>query len=1274
MSVSRVYDPSQLHLKKELTQIRKAARVLRDPGTSSSWRSPLSSTRSAAAALSALNASGVRKTPSFHFELQNATKSAANNKEGGREEEKKVFLYNWRSKNNKSSSEKSLVRVDLDDGNHNNEVDGSSSFPGSVPSSGASVDDCLSDARNGGGRAADSKSDTYVDEFLHLHSHGDGCRPPRRDHNQTTGIRRRDTRLASMASPATMRRAMGKMKIRKTSSSLMHKQRRNKLQQLVPSRRSMNSKLALKGVTPCNSIGLSQDSASLIEQSDDTEKYYNSEDLGHSSATSPLLSRVMQMNFPQSSNKILRGGRRGDSSYTYSTPALSASSFNRYFNNRIPSNVESWDGTTVSLNEVDGEAEDALDLPGQQGCGIPCWSRRSTPKHKGGYGSCSPSLSDALRRKGSRLICGTQIAHHNRHRSLSCIGKQRIVSGTVQGRIPLLNSCDAGASSFGTGNSDDELSTNFGELDLEGLSRLDGRRWSASCRSQEGLEPMALAGDSQDESMLETVRSFGQRYRPVFFDALVGQHIVVQSLMNAITRGRIAPLYLFQGPRGTGKTTTAKIFAASLNCLATDEMKPCGVCRECANSFSSKSRNIIEVDGTNKKRIDSVRYLLKRLAVAPPSATSSYKVFVIDECHLLSSKTWAALLKFLEQPLPKVVFIFITTDLENVPHTILSRCQKHLFNKIKDVDIVTRLQRIAAEENLEVEPDALDLIALNADGSLRDAETMLEQLSLLGKRITSTLVNELVGIVSDEKLLELLELAISSNTAETVKRSRELLDSGADPLVLMPQLASLIMDIIAGNYLLDGGKHCNSFVGRMSEVELEKLKHALKLLSEAEKQLRVSSERSTWFTATLLQLGSVTSPEFTLSGSSRKQSSKTTDEEQSTASRDGPGLVQKSDAHYVSRRLASLATLPNSCHQEASFLLKDGISSNSKASHSKSRHSVDTTASHEDMVVEQILSSKLDAGKLDNLWLQCIGRCHYEKLRQLLQNYGKLVSVSEIDGVLLTYIAFGDEKIKSRADRYLISITNSFETVLKRSVEVRIIVLPDGLIPIDNKEAVMPPHSTGCKMEPINKDENLASLNNSPLLDERSLAIKGNDKAGSTRERRQELPMQKIETIIREQRLETAWLQAVEKGTPSSTSRLRPERNQVLPQDGASLPQNQLEAMSSIDLTSHRWDDERNLEVKPLKINDKKIVEKDQIGTRAELPPISPSLLHQSSCGGNLSKKDHQGYESGPGGKGCNILFCWNTRHPRRAKGTTVQQRKGENFLCFGECRKKSRI
>ncbi|CAK9177830.1 unnamed protein product [Ilex paraguariensis] len=797
--------PSNLHLKKELTQIRKAARVLRDPGTTSSWRSPLGSARSAIANTAASSSA----TNYYHHHHKNNDNSRNNPFDNLSEQlyqlplrvesfranvsEKKVFLHNWRTR--KSESERSAATLQSEDkqrrenrhgqGDDEND-DGSSSVPEE------SIEDSLSDAQNGGN---DSKSDTYI-----------------------TG------RYASMISKCkdttltpSIRRIVKKKSKKSMHSNAISRHHQEKLQKQIVL--SKSSKRVLKNLP---ALGLGRDdSVSLVDPSDDTEDYCNSEDLRRVSAASQLLTLLKHKNWSHSSANWLRNSRKDESSYSYSTPAMSTSSHNIY-GNRNPSNAGSWDATTGSFNDGDDEVDEQLDLPGRQGCGISCWSKRSTPKYRGGCGSCySPSFSDTLRRKGSSILCGSQSMYHRKRRGSSLgSNKRRPVSRTAQGLIPLLtNSGDCrGGSSIGTGNSDDELSTNFGELDLEALSRLDGRRWSSSCRSRDGLELRVQNGEGDEQSTPENIRSLSQKYRPMFFEELVGQNIVVQSLMNAISRGRIAPVYLFQGPRGTGKTSTARIFAAALNCLATEETKPCGVCRECTDFISGKSKDLREVDGTNKKGIDKVRYLLKNISVGQPSAFSRYKVFVVDECHLLPSKTWLAFLKFLEEPPPRVVFIFISTDLDNVPQNVLSRCQKYLFNKIKDGDIVNRLRKISTDENLDVESDAFDLIALNADGSLRDAETMLDQLSLLGKRITTSLVNELVGVVSDEKLLELLELAMSSDTAETVKRARELMDLGIDPMVLMSQLASLIMDIIAGTYHIVDGKYDYSFFGGRSLI------------------------------------------------------------------------------------------------------------------------------------------------------------------------------------------------------------------------------------------------------------------------------------------------------------------------------------------------------------------------------------------------------------------------------------------------------------------------
>ncbi|XP_010514020.1 PREDICTED: protein STICHEL-like isoform X3 [Camelina sativa] len=1218
-------DLSKLHLmKKELTQIRKAGRVLRDPGTTSSWKSPLDSSRSVAV-LDLPSASSRNAGSSSQFPIRGEISSTDRGKE------KKVFLYNWKTQ--KSSSEKS----GLANKNHGKGEEEEGEEASSWTQASVNDDDDVSDARNGGG---DSKSDSYLG----------------------VGFRCRDTSLASQ----------GVSKMRKSNVGCCNKKKKKSKKKTSSSRLDFLSKYHqprddIVSTRKCNpGSGLAVRRGDSAELSDDTE-----EDLSKVTGASPLLLELQHKNWSRSSSKFLTSNRKEDSSCTYnSTPALSTSSYNMYAV-RNPSTVGSWDGTTTSLNDGDDELDDNLDLPGRQGCGIPCYWTKKAMKHRGGCRSCcSPSFSDTLRRTGSSILCGSQSVYrrHNRHSS-GGYSKQKIASRSAQGVLPLLTygGDGRGGSSLGTGLSDDELSTNYGELDLEAQSRLDGRRWSTSYRSQDGLEAVALDGEGEEGSTPETIRSFSQKYRPMFFEELIGQSIVVQSLMNAVKRSRIAPVYLFQGPRGTGKTSTARIFSAALNCVATEEMKPCGYCKECNDFMSGKSKYFWELDGANKKGADKVRYLLKNLPTILPRNSSMYKVFVIDECHLLPSKTWLSFLKFLENPLQKVVFIFITTDLDNVPRTIQSRCQKFLFDKLKDSDIVVRLTKIASDENLDVDLHALDLIAMNADGSLRDAETMLEQLSLLGKRITTALVNELVGVVSDEKLLELLELALTSDTAETVKRARELLDLGADPIVLMSQLASLIMDIIAGTYKVVDQKYSNAFLdGRnLTEADMEGLKHALKLLSEAEKQLRVSNDRSTWFTATLLQLGSMPSPGTTHTGSSRRQSSRATDDA-SSISREVMAYKQRTGGLHFSKSASPASVIRrngNPSHEAKAFSRVIHNNCYKSSSSSEIIESEASIASHDNSIASTMMLNQRSSEKLNDIWRKCIERCHSKTLRQLLYTHGKLISISEVEGILVAYIAFGENDIKLRAERFLSSITNSIEMVLRRSVEVRIILLPE-------TELLVAPHQTR-KQEMTNKSGHL----NSSIA---GLNAESDAEAGSSEESRSKLPMQRIESIIREQRLETAWLQTADKDTPGSIIRVKPERNQILPQEEDTYRQqpNVGSAISSSGLTPHHWVDDLNNEVKLLRIGDNGELQENLTSKRGDNCPLSPSLLHNTNFGNN--KDNLGGYESGSGRVGCNILFCWNTNKTQRrskskqVKGTPVRSRRNQKsrFSLFNGCAK----
>ncbi|XP_077249669.1 protein STICHEL-like [Tasmannia lanceolata] len=1264
MSGTRV-DPSGFHLKRELTALRKA-RYLRDPETSSSWRSPLSS-RSVAAISNWNHGDGTRgnanrTNASFGFFEPESSLPPRSEKN-----RKKVFLYNWRQHSGKSSD----GGLKLGREHSGKSSDGGSKLgrDNRLGSFMGSPEDSLSDSRKG-----DSKSDTYLE-------------------NPRMVFRIRET------NSETLTRKMG----RKLKKSAISEQRYIR-----------NSTISKQLDLPCSSLG----AVNSVEQSDDTE-YCNSEDLqlptckltratGYNSCSaSPLLSVYENRSH---SSKILNSSRREDSSYSH-TPA-SASSYNRS-GYRYTSTVESWDGTTASF---DGDEMDQLDLSRRQGCGIPCYLSKRTTTQRGCRGCYSPSLSDTLRRKGSSIFCGGQTLCHKR-RSLASHKQKKIPKSSHS--LPLLtNSCDGGGSSVGTAS--DELSTNFRELDLEASNRLDRKRWS-SCRSQDGLELALTVGGSE---VTEEHRSLSQKYRPRSFDELVGQNIVVHSLNNAILRGKIAPFYLFQGPRGTGKKSMARIFSAALNCLSTEETKPCGFCRACTDFTSGKSMDVTEVD-SNKKRIDKVRYLLKNLYMAP--TLSCYKIFIINECHMLPSKAWSSFLKFLKQPPLRVVIIFVTTDQDSLPRTVVSQCRKYLFLKIKDADIVSRLKKLSAEENLDVEVDALDLIALNSDGSLLDAEMMLDQLSLLGKRITTSLVNDLVGVVSDEKLLDLLEFAMSSETAETVKRARELMDSGVDPLALMSQLAGLIMDIIAGTYQLVDSKYSASVLGwrSLTDAELERLKKALKILSEAEKQLRLSCESSTWFTAALLQLGSRHSTD-TYSSSNSKQGHKKMKEDASDTATETSAIVKKSDGSHVRHKSSSPSMLASDNGHSSPFgepspsmSMMDHLSFDAFPSCIQFVESDALAGSHNNIVFGKRLFGSMSTEKLDEIWRMCIERCHSKTLRQLLCTHGKLISISQGKGVLIAYIAFGAEDIKSRAERFLSSITNSLEVVLRYNVEVKLGLLPDWEDLINGiKSSELPVSKLGKEMEMFglkgnevkgdyNKlngspDQNLPkesvklprksfndtegklqrtqdSSDGSLVLHENfemaSLRVfpeEENIEVSSTQEERQEVPTQSTHVAIDEQRLESAWLQATEKGTPGSVTRLKPERNQVLPQDGI-CHQNQMESMLALAISSKHWEDEQNREIKALKVNDNQS-HQDKSSKRVDHYAMSPSLLHSNSFVAKFDK-ENLGYESGPS---CNGLLCWKTsKPPYRGKvkqGTRARSHKPGRFLWFGQCGKSKAI
>jgi DNA polymerase-3 subunit gamma/tau len=286
------------------------------------------------------------------------------------------------------------------------------------------------------------------------------------------------------------------------------------------------------------------------------------------------------------------------------------------------------------------------------------------------------------------------------------------------------------------------------------------------------------------------------KYRPQRFDQLVGQEAIATTLSNALQRDRIAPAYLFSGPRGTGKTSSARILARSLNCLSSDgpTPEPCGSCELCTAIASGSALDVIEIDAASNTGVDNIRDLIERSRFAPVQAR--WKVYVVDECHMLSTAAFNALLKTLEEPPPRVVFVLATTDPQRVLPTILSRCQRFDFRRIPLQSLEQHLSWIAEQEQIQISAPALHLVAQLAQGGLRDAESLLDQLSLLPPPVELNAVWELLGAVPEQELLQLADALASADPLELLQGCRNLLDRGREPGAVLQGLAGLLRDLV----------------------------------------------------------------------------------------------------------------------------------------------------------------------------------------------------------------------------------------------------------------------------------------------------------------------------------------------------------------------------------------------------------------------------------------------------------------------------------------------
>lgn len=391
------------------------------------------------------------------------------------------------------------------------------------------------------------------------------------------------------------------------------------------------------------------------------------------------------------------------------------------------------------------------------------------------------------------------------------------------------------------------------------------------------------------------------KYRPQQLEDLIGQEFIKTTLKNALTAKRIAPAYLFAGPRGTGKTSTARIMAKSLNCLAVDRptVKPCGECSSCRNIERSNAIDVTEIDAASHNGVDNARELIELSHLAP--AQVRYKVFIIDEAHGLTTAAQNALLKLLEEPPERTIFILCTTELHKVLPTIISRCQLFNFKSLSQIVVVEYLSQIAATEKIDITPEALTAISKSGLGSLRDSLQLLSQLQLLQQQITLDKVTEAVGGISSQELWKLMVNLVKEDVLSVLEISRNLLQTGKSPQLILKDLLNCYRDLLLVKATRE---NCKSLLA--SNLEYSKLSQLAKKMSwhriecnleqlvKREQQLRFSINSAVWLETCLLNMMDATSVEAASQEGKRKKSTESFKSQKINPTNDKSQILTKS--------------------------------------------------------------------------------------------------------------------------------------------------------------------------------------------------------------------------------------------------------------------------------------------------------------------------------------------------------------------------------------------
>ena len=366
--------------------------------------------------------------------------------------------------------------------------------------------------------------------------------------------------------------------------------------------------------------------------------------------------------------------------------------------------------------------------------------------------------------------------------------------------------------------------------------------------------------------MTERYLPLYRKYRPQTFKDLIGQENIVKALTNAINLNKISHAYLLCGPRGTGKTTTARIIAKSLNCAKGPTLEPCGECPSCKDIANSTPIDVIEIDAASNRKVEDARNILEKIQFVP--VNGRFKIYIIDEVHMLTTEAFNTLLKTLEEPPENVIFILATTEPHKVLDTIISRCQRFDFRRITTEDIVARLKYISQQENIKITEDALFTIARSSAGGMRDSLALLDQISVLDadKEITSNDVNEMLGRLSFETLFDLSSAIVNSETQTAITLLDSVYNKGNEPFQIITNLIQYFRNLLVVKNCSDrkiaaeltqlSEAHILQQKEQSQNLEPEQILYIIERLSFYSKEIKDTTNRYLWLELCVIELSS----------------------------------------------------------------------------------------------------------------------------------------------------------------------------------------------------------------------------------------------------------------------------------------------------------------------------------------------------------------------------------------------------------------------------------